>query len=142
MDYQALKNEIGSRPEFVGLSDNDVAGRLNDTSLLRSVQSRFVSARTIIAEIANGSEILDKLEAVSANISAVKWAMSYLKGESGIDIGHPGTISQIDGLVAGAVLTNEEGEALKNMALLPVSRADVLGLGAVSYNDVNIARAM
>ena len=142
MNYQLLKEEVLSRAEFVGLSDDAVTEALNDKSMHKSTQSRFITARTILAELADGSVILDKLEAVATQVSAVKWSMYYLKGESGIDIGHPGTIAQIDGLVSGGVLTSSEGEELKGMALLPTSRAGMLGLGSVSYNDINIARAM
>ena len=142
MDYQKLKDEIMARPDFVGLSDNTVADILNDPAMQTTIRPRLITARTILAELPNGAEILDKLESVATQVSAVKWSMFYLKGESGIDIGHAGTIAQIDGLVAGGVLESNEGEALKNMALLPTSRADILGLGTISYNDVNRARAI
>jgi hypothetical protein len=141
MDYQALKAEIDAHPEWVGFSDNAIADLLN-AKTLTSVQSRFVTARSILAEIADGAAILDALESASAMVPAVKWAMVYLKGETGVDVGYPSTRAQLDALVAGGVLTEAQAEAVKGMALLPSSQAEFLGLGSISYNDVNVARAM
>jgi hypothetical protein len=56
----------------------------------------------------------------------------------GIDVGHPTTISLLDALV-GTVLTQTECDLLKNMAVQPASRAEVLGLGYVQEHDVRAA---
>jgi hypothetical protein len=140
MDYLKLKIEISSA-EYAGKSDDQVAAILNDPRL-QAVRSRFITARSMLAELPSAAVILDKLEAAAAIISAVKWAMVYLKGDTGIDVGHPGTIAQLDALAAAGVLSSDEAAAVKNMALQPASPAELLGLGTVSYNDVNIARSL
>jgi hypothetical protein len=141
MDYQKLKEEIETGPlalDLLGRTDAEVAALLNERTAT-SVQSRFVTGRTILAEIADGAAILDALEAASAVIPAVKWAMLYLKGETGIDIGYPSTRAQLDALAVAQVLTPTQAEALKDMALLPASRAEIIGLPSVSYGDVSRA---
>ena len=75
---------------------------------------------------------MDKLEAASASSSTVKWALYSIKGETGIDLGHPNTRAQIDQLVAGSVLTQAEGDALKALAERTGSRAEQRwGVGTV-----------
>jgi hypothetical protein len=83
------------------------------------ITSRFVTARAVLAECENGATILDKLEAASAQISAVKWAMKFLQQEGGIDVAHPRTLGMIDQLEAGGVLTQTEADELKGMAVQP-----------------------
>lgn len=144
MNYHVLKIEIESGPlaaECAGKSDDEIADILNEPRFM-AVKSRFITARTMLAELPGAGVILDKLESVASSVPEVKWSMKYLTGETGIDVGHPGTIAQIDALSAGGVLTMAEAESLKNMALQPASRAELAGLGVVSYNDVNKARAL
>jgi hypothetical protein len=141
MDYQKLKEEIETGPlamDLLGRTDAEIAALLNERTAT-AVQSRFVTGRTILAEIADGADILDALEAASAVIPAVKWAMLYLKGETGIDIGYPSTRAQLDALAVAQVLTTNQAEALKDMALLPASRVEIIGLPSVSYGDVSRA---
>lgn len=102
------------------------------------VRSRFITARTVLAEIGpDGAIILEKLEAVAPTVPAVKWAMRFITQDSGIDIGHPGTQGMTDMLVAGGALTADEGAALKALALQPITRAEALlpGVGNVSGAD-------
>lgn len=102
------------------------------------IKSRFVTARTVLAEVPGGAEVLDKLEAAGATNSAVKWAMRFMLSD-GIDVGFPVTQQLLDGLVAGGVLTQSESDSLKNLALQPASRAEVLGLAAVTEQDIRNA---
>jgi len=141
MDYLTLKTEIESGPlavECAGQGDIEIATILNNRRY-QMVASRFVSARTILAELVDGAAILDKLSIAAASVSSVKWAMSYLSGETGIDIGHPGTIGQIDMLAYAGILTADDATALKRMAFVPASRAEIIGLGAVTAGDVSRA---
>lgn len=144
MNYQALKTEILTGPlaaELVGKSDNEISDVLNDMRYT-AVKSRFITVRTMLAELAGTGAIIDKLDVAAASIPEVREALRYLRGETGIDVGHPGTIAQLDALVAGGVLTNDEAESVKAMAMQPISRAELLGWQPVNYNDVNIARAL
>lgn len=146
MDHAALKTEIETGPlaaECAGQSDDDIAAILNDNRFT-AIQERYVTARTVLSELGatTGATILDKLEAAGASSSPVRWMLKFLAQDSGVDIGHANTQGCIDALVIAGVLTTDEATALKNMALLPTSRAEILGFGPVSYNDVNKARAL
>lgn len=146
MDHQALKTEIETGPlaaECAGQSDDVVAAILNEKRFT-AIQERYVTARTVLAELGAtvGATILDKLEAAATQSSPVKWMLKFLTQDSGLDVGQAETQVCIDALTVAGVLTTEEAMALKSMALLPISRAEILGLGTVSYNDTNKARAL
>lgn len=146
MDYAALKTEIDTGPlatECVGQSDDNIAAILNDPRYT-ATKERYVTARTVLAELGatSGAAILDKLEAAATQSSPVKWMLKFLTQDSGLDVGQTETQECIDALALAGVLTTDEATALKSMALLPTSRAEILGFGTVSYNDVNKARAL
>jgi len=101
-------------------------------------KERFVTARKVLADLGvQGAEILDKLETAAASNSAVKWAMRFMTTD-GIDVGHQTTRALLDQLV-GTVLTQAECDLLKNMAVQPASRAEVLGFDYVREQDVRAA---
>jgi len=81
-------------------------------------RSRFVTARTVLAECAGGSAILDALVAAQS-ISAIAWALKFLAQDSGLDIGNAATLGMVDQLVAGNALTATQGAALKALANTP-----------------------
>jgi hypothetical protein len=104
-------------------------------------KERFVTARGVLAAYGPaGAVILDKLEAAASGNSAVKWAMKFVSQDSGIDVGHPTTRGLLDALVPAA-LTQAEADMLKDMAIQPASRAEVLGLPYVFDYDVQAALA-
>jgi len=104
------------------------------------VKERFVTARAVLAAHGTaGAAVLDKLEAASSGNAAVKWAMRFVTSD-GIDVGHANTRTLLDALVP-AVLTQVEADLIKNMAVQPASRAEVLGLGYVFQHDVQAALA-
>lgn len=83
------------------------------------LQTRFVTARTVLAECGvNGAALLDKLDAAGSINSAVKWAMVFLRQDSGLDVGHPATQYLLQTLVPD-VLTQPEADQLKALAMLP-----------------------
>lgn len=91
------------------------------------VQSRFVTARAVMAGCADGIAILDALNDAAVQNSAVAWAVKFLGQEAGLDVGDPYTQSMIDELVKQNVLSQVQAEQLKALALRPVlvTRADV-----------------
>lgn len=106
------------------------------------IKPLFVSARGLLAAHgAAGAAILDKLDAASASVSEIKWAMSFLKTDSGIDVGHTNTQAMLDALAASSVLTSTEAALIKSMAVQPASRAEVLGFDYVREADVRNALA-
>lgn len=136
-----LSEELANDPLWLGyaaMSDGEIEAAMNAKNRTRIV-SRFVTARTILAECADGATILDKLEAAGTQISAVKWAMRFLQQEGGIDVGHPATLGMVDQLVTGGVLTATEGTALKTLAVQSCSRAEELGVSAIGA-DIRNAR--
>lgn len=112
---------------------------LNET-IYQKHKTRFVTARTVLAEVTGGAEILDKLETAAQTNSAVKWAMRFITSD-GIDIGYPVTQQLLDSLV-GSTLTQAECDALKNLATQSASRAEVLGLPYVTEQQVRNALGM
>jgi hypothetical protein len=124
-------------------NDGQVAAILNDkTRGGTRLQYRLLSARGILADYADGpmaaAAMLDKLEAASVSVSAIKWVMTFLKSD-GIDIGHPATQGMIDQLAAGGVLTTTEATNLKALGIVPASRAEVLG---ATITHIDVAKAM
>lgn len=95
-----------------------LAAELNAERVMDHAQ-RFITARAVMAECANGTDILDALEQASAN-KAVAWALKFLGQEAGLDIGDPFTLGMVDQLVAASVLTAQHGVQLKAMSLQPV----------------------
>jgi hypothetical protein len=65
--------------------------------------------------------ILSALKAAVA-LPAVEWALNFLGKDSGIDIGNQVTQGMVDQLAAGGVLTADQAEQLKALAL----QADVV----------------
>lgn len=99
-------------------------------------KSRFVTARTILAECPDGAAILDALTTAQANVSAVKWALTFLSQDSGLDVGHPRTQVMLGGLVQGGALTAAQADQLKAMAMQPATRSDVLGIPVPTARDI------
>ena len=136
MNYEILKAAL------VGLeaqSDAEAAATLNapDAALF---SERLVTYRSILNECDGAGTILDKLETASAGIPDLKWAMVGIASD-GIDIGNAKVRVMVDQLVAGAVLTSDEGDALKAMAYTQ-SKAASLGLGSIKEGQVADARAL
>ena len=92
----------------------------------------MITARGILSDYPGGpvaaALVLDKLEAAAPSVPALKWAFGFLKTAEGLDIGHPATQGMIDQLATAAVITSDEADKLKALALQPASRAEVLGL--------------
>jgi hypothetical protein len=105
-------------------------------------KERFVSARGVLAAHGvAGATILDKLEAAASSVSMIRWALAFMKTDSGIDVGHGTTRALIDQLAAGGVLTTTEAGLIKDMAIQPASRAEFLGLPYVREADIRAALA-
>lgn len=139
MNLIALKNEVTTDPKGLGYaaflphSPGWVVNLLNTVTDEKVVKSRFITARTILNECAPiGADILDSLEAAAVNVSACKWAVRFLSQDSGMDVGNPVTQAMIDQLVAGGILPAAHGVALKQMGMLPATRAEVLGFGHIT----------
>jgi hypothetical protein len=130
----SLKDEILARQDCAAaVAARDITQIAQIVSNGRTAtQSRYVTARTILAECSGGGAILDKLNTASNNsalpyASTVAWAMNFLKQDSGLDVGNQVTQGLIDQLVLDGQLDAAQGSALKQLAVLPapVSQSDV-----------------
>jgi hypothetical protein len=144
MNLEALAAEV-AKPEYEGLSDDEVAATLNSQTVTRTV-SRFVNYRTMLADL--GPEITltvkGKIEAAAeVNPLLALIAPMLMPEAGGIDVGHPGTRAQIDALVAGGLFTADEATALKGMGEETITIGQSLGWGrAVWPGEVAEARRM
>lgn len=145
MDYAALRNELLSDPEGIGyaayLPDEPgmVVGLLNKPQFLMP-KTFMVTARGVISGkglgASAGAVFLDKLETLIPVASEVKWAMRFMQGEQGIDVGDLETQTTLNDLVGAAGITQAEIDGIKAMANQPASRAEILfGANAVITID-------
>jgi hypothetical protein len=143
-ELAALTAELHNDPEGLGYAAHLPGDPYPVTVLLNApnysaVKTRYVTARTILAECADGAAILDALQAAGQSVSAVKWMMTFLQQDSGMDAGHPKTQKNIDDLATAGLLSSGYAAELKALAVQPASRADVLGLAAPTARDVMTA---
>ncbi len=142
MSISILQNEILNDPlsrgyaQYIPYCPGIIQEMLNNP-VYSKYKSRMITARTVLAEIATGAVILDKLETAAESVSSVKWGMRFMT-TTGIDIGSPVTHQLLDGLV-GTVLTEQEVNDLKGLSTQPASRAEVLGLEYVTEQQVRNA---
>ena len=151
MNYQLLKQEIVDDPLFQGYSaflpDSTgwVANMLNERKF-QAAKTRMVTARGIMASYGigptQGALFLDKLESLSANIPALKWAMKFLQQETGLDVGEPATQIMLTSLIGVGGITQAEIDGVKAMAIQPASRAEVLFGSDVIVTEHDVIKAM
>ncbi len=123
-------------------SDSAIADLLNSPNELAPA-SRMISARAVLAEYPDGpiqaAVVLDKLESAAVTVPALRWIMTFLKADSGIDIGHKATRDMLDQLSIGGVITADEATKLKSLALKMTSRAELVVGTVVSHEQVGLA---
>lgn len=151
MNYQLLKQEIVDDPLFQGYSaflpDSTgwVANMLNERKF-QAFKTRMVTARGIMASYGigptQGALFLDKLESLSANIPALKWAMKFLQQETGLDVGEPATQIMLTSLIGVGGITQAEVDGVKAMAIQPASRAEVLFGSDIVVTEHDVIKAM
>lgn len=151
MDKPALTAELQTDPAGLGYaawlpeSPGYVADLLN-AQTSRMTRPRMVTARGIMASYglgpSAGAAFLDKLEALSASVPAIKWALKFLQTDTGIDVGEPATQTMLASLAGVGGITPAEVDSIKAMALQPASRAEILfGLDTrISERDVREAQ--
>ena len=149
MNYANLQTEIQSGPLAVELApyldsgnDTAIANVLNEQRGETMLRERMINARGVMAYYQDGPAAaaiaLDKLEAATAFVPAVKWVMSFLVTD-GIDIGSAATQAILDQLAASGLITTDEASKLKLLGYAPVSRAEIMLGQGVSASDVAIA---
>lgn len=151
MNYQLLKQEIVDDPlsqgysAFLPDSTGWVANMLNERKF-QAVKTRMVTARGIMASYGigptQGALFLDKLESLSANIPALKWAMKFLQQETGLDVGEPATQIMLTSLIGVGGITQAEVDGVKAMAMQPASRVEVLFGSDTIVTEHDVIKAM
>ena len=136
-----LRSELRTDPAGVGYAPYlpDVGGnveRLINDKAWPMAKARFVTARTILAELDEGGAILAALDQVAKQNVTVRYAVTFLSQDSGIDVGNPRTAMLIDGLAAAGALTPSQATALKGMAVSLGSRAEALGCDYVGHAEI------
>jgi len=136
MDIRARILARGDLDDLRDARDLDALAAALNAEGLRAPQQRFITARAVMASCADGLAILSALDGAREHPTigkAVTWALTFLGQEAGLDIGDPFTQEMVDHLVAFEILADEQGAALKSMALHPVV-VDRLEVEASLYN--------
>ena len=146
-DYEVLVAELTDDPlerGYAGMTNQAAAESLNavDRTVADPTRKTF---RDLLREIgmADAGVIHGKLKAAAESNDGVALAIAAAGDygtDGGLDFSDPATVAGIDTLVAGGVLTSEEGDALKALGRRPVSRAEELGLGVVTDGHIGSAR--
>ena len=146
-----LKTELQTDPAGLGYAPHipHAPGALADLLNAQSTtlaKSRMITARGIMASYglgpSAGAAFLDKLEALAANVPAIKWALKFLQTEAGIDIGEPATQLMLTSLIGVGGITADEVNGVKAMALQPASRAEVLFGVGVQITEADVRAAL
>lgn len=151
MDIQRLKAELQTDPQGLGFATHmphapgAIADLLNRQSTTMP-KERMVTARGIMASYglgpSAGAAFLDKLDALSASVPAIKWAMKFLQQEAGIDVGEPATRAMLDSLVGVGGITQADVDGIKAMAMQHASRAEVLFGASVVIAEADVRQAL
>ena len=144
MDYLALTAELTADPLGIGyaaMKDAQAAAALNAPTR-PTVVEHFVNAKEVLAVLGAvaGAAFLDALDAVAVDNSAVRWAMTFIRSDSGIDAGNAETRAMLDQLATAGVLDAASVATIKTLAERQISRAEELGLPPVTEGDVQFAR--
>ena len=119
--------------EYDGLSSAELSMLLNDAQGAESspkIIDYSVNAKQVLSVLGAtvGAVFLDALEAVSVANSAVKWTLTFLKSESGINVGDIETRTSLDELVAAGALNVGSVATIKALADSSVSWAQANGV--------------
>ena len=84
------------------------------------LQTRMIGIGAVLEALGpeRGAALLDTLEGLSQANSVIKWAMHLLdKGE--LDVSLPSTRAQLDGMAQTGILSPDDAEAIKALAVVP-----------------------
>lgn len=116
-----LYDEIVSRNLLVPPSERD-DGYI--ASVLSEGRTKLVPTPIGVGDILNtlgpiaGAALLDTMEAMATTTPHIKWTLKLI-GAGTLNVALPVVRANIDAFVTASVLTHEQGEALKNLAVVP-----------------------
>jgi len=135
-----------AQPDLADLPDWQAAAALNQPDPTLPAVETWEKTQLGIGSIldalgpTSGATFLDALETLAETTPVVKWGLELIRG-SGLDLSRPSARSQLATLVAGRILTQEQGDAL--LALSRRTRhpswAEANGI-AVDARAVGLAR--
>jgi hypothetical protein len=106
-----------AQTDLADLPDWQAAAALNQPDPALPAVETWVETRIGIGSILDtlgptaGATFLDALETLAETTPVVRWGLELIRGP-GLDLSRPSARSQLATLVAGRILTQEEGEAL------------------------------
>ena len=149
MDYTALRAELITDPAKLGYGPLLAAGSANRVAVLlneRTQQGLGSVPITPLLEWIAAHGIMARLRAAAAasdpalaSISEVALMLVSNPNIDAIDFGLPDVQAMLAALVQAGVIPADAYQELTGIATVQRSRADVLGLGAVSADDVSKA---
>ena len=122
-----LSNKVAA-PQYDGLTSTELSALLNDPAGAEStaqITAHNANAKEVLSVLGatNGAAFLDALEAVAPSNSAVKWILSFLKSETGVNVGDAETRNSLDALATAGVLATTDVATIKALAETSISWA-------------------
>lgn len=140
----ALQAELANDPAGKGYAAHlpDAPGLVVD--LLNAATEtapleRWVTGLTILSECPAGRSITRKLKKASIDDAVVEVAWYQLLGRRGLNVNDPATKAMLDEMAAADILDTEEVTQLKAMAVQIASRAEIIGIGRATEEQVRKA---
>ena len=144
MDYTILAAEL-QQPQYAGMTDSEIAAALNTPSAstrrqvpIAELQARamevsvYVALRTAVADAATPAQLRAVCQTV-LDLANAKFDT--------VDLDNASAVSMFGALQQAGIITPQQAAAIDALATVPgVTRAAVLGLGAVSEADVAASR--
>lgn len=119
MDVRAAILARADLAPLVAARDLDgLAAALNESPSL-SVQARFVTMRTIVAECEDADGIITALTSAASLSPSVAEMLRFLRSDSGMDVGHPNTQAKLGELATRGAFTAAQAQAMQSLALQP-----------------------
>lgn len=82
-----------------------------------TLETTLIGPGSIMATLGadDGAAFLDAMQSAAQSVPRLRWAMALITA-NGVDVAHPQTRQQFDGMVASGLLTAEQSNALKALA--------------------------
>ena len=144
MNYSTLADEI-SLPQYAGMTDTEIAAALNapGVSTRRRVPISELQARAMEVSVYVALRTAVADPAVPGQLRAVCQTVLDLANArfADVDLDNPASVQMFGALQQAGIITPDQAAAIDALATVPgVSRATVLGLGAVTEATVATAR--
>ena len=145
-----LKTELTTDPTSLGYapflanSPGKVVQLLNQQNPANTkVITRSIGIGTVLNVLGpqEGAAVLNALEALKTSNAVIKWAW-YLLEKTDLDVGLESTRGQLDALVQGGALTQQQATAIKNLAVTTASRAEVLFGSNTTVTEAEVHAAL